>query len=586
MASSSKYSILSAKEDYDVNINMKDDDVTLITESDEDYDDDENDCDDCGDVELIKSSSSTSTSMTVGTNAHKQQQDIDDEDNTKELIQLWRISSLAIPLCYLMVGLTQGTAYPLINVYPLDLGATEAQQQTLWFLKGLPSCLKIGFGFLTDNFPICGKRRKPYMLIGWSLSIFSLSVLILGSSDLSLSLSEIEDGDGVSSDSATTNTVRMPPENAPSIVLLSIVFFMWATGVWLADVIGDSLVAEKAKLETDGNRGNLQASCYILRGLGMAIMAPISSVVYNTPNGPYWIILSAAVLPLSLVPFIYLLEEQRVKMDEDRSTETKRRMEELWNTACSKAVYQPMGFVFIYISFFVSNAAWREFLKSVLGFTANELNALMFVAGLLAFVGIVVYKFVLIKWSWRTIFFLGIIVNGVFSFAQIVLITDNIPFGLSAFWFSLGDDGVRDFVLGTQYLPMCIMMVNLVPEGIEGMSYSLFTTTWNAASAVSDAVSTMLLSVWDVSKSTLIDDELNGLIKLTILTTAMQVFPLTFINFMPHSVHDLNRLKQEESQSQSKLGGCIYLSVVFCSVAFAIFVGVMNVVHPGWMGES
>jgi hypothetical protein len=30
---------------------------------------------------------------------------------------------------------------------------------------------------------------------------------------------------------------------------------------------------------------------------------------------------------------------------------------------------------------FVSNAAWQEFLKSILGFTSNQLNALLFFAG-------------------------------------------------------------------------------------------------------------------------------------------------------------------------------------------------------------
>ena len=75
---------------------------------------------------------------------------------------------------------------------------------------------------------------------------------------------------------------------------------------------------------------------------------------------------------------------------------TKEQIHALWKTACSRAVWQPMGFLYICIALFVSNAAWREFLKSVLGFTPNQLNALLFVAGALTLMGVIVYKSVLI----------------------------------------------------------------------------------------------------------------------------------------------------------------------------------------------
>jgi predicted MFS family arabinose efflux permease len=76
---------------------------------------------------------------------------------------------------------------------------------------------------------------------------------------------------------------------------------------------------------------------------------------------------------------------------------TREQLHALWKTACSRAVWQPMGFISLYLAMFVSNAACRQFLKSVLGFGPNQLNALLFVAGALAFAGVVVYKFVLIQ---------------------------------------------------------------------------------------------------------------------------------------------------------------------------------------------
>jgi hypothetical protein len=481
----------------------------------------------------------------------------------QEQLQLYRWSNLAIPLNYFLTGLVQGLAYPLINVYPLDLGATEAQQTTLTTLKSLPSCFKIAFGFWSDNIPIYGYRRKPYMFLGWLFSMLSLMPLLL-ISDLSL--------DGVD---------RLAPPNAPSMQLLCSCFFLWACGLWLSDVMGDALIAERAKLETQVDRGNLQAICYVLRGFGFVAMAPVSSMLYNTPRGPGLVIGATSVLPLTLFPFWYMLKERKLVV---LDLTTREQCAELWKMVCSRAVWQPMGFIYLYMTLFVSNSAWKQFLESVLGFTPNQLNALLILAGVLAFAGVVTYYLVLRRWSWRTLYLVGIGLNGIFSALQLLLIQGK-TFGLDPFWFALGDDALMDFIFGTHYLPMCVMMVNLVPVGVEGASYALFTTTWNVASALSDSLSTMLLGIWDVSKDTLLEGDLSGLTNLTILTTVLQTLPLFFVWLLPHSVEDLDILKSTHSYS-SQLGGSIFLSIVTLSVLWAIVVGVMNIFHPGWMGES
>ena len=61
--------------------------------------------------------------------------------------QLLRPENIAIPACYLLVGLLQGFSSVMIGVFPLDLGATEAQQTTLRSLRGLPASFKLVFGF-------------------------------------------------------------------------------------------------------------------------------------------------------------------------------------------------------------------------------------------------------------------------------------------------------------------------------------------------------------------------------------------------------------------------------------------------------
>jgi hypothetical protein len=339
--------------------------------------------------------------------------------------QLLRMENIAVPACYLLVGILQGISGPLINVYPLDLGATEAQQVTVSSIRSLPASFKLIFGFVSDNFPLRGYRRKSYMLIGWLLSSLSFLILILFS-DLS---------------SVVDNQV---PNQAPSIGFLSICILFFGIGLWLADVMGDSIVAEKAKLEIE--KGHLQSTCYACRFFGLMVAAPCSTLIYSS-LGPFYVISLMALLPFAILPTLFYLKENRYA--EVKST--KEQCREIWKTVCSRAVWQPMGFVYLYNILQVSNGAWREFCKTVLGFTSEQLNIILIVAYVLLYLGVLAYKHFFITWSWRSVYIFTTILNGVLSALQILLIY-GITFGLSPFLFALGDDAFAEFIGGIQFL--------------------------------------------------------------------------------------------------------------------------------------
>jgi hypothetical protein len=138
-------------------------------------------------------------------------------------LQLLRKENIAIPACYLLVGILQGLSGPLMNVYPLDLNATEAQQTTISTLKSLPASLKLIFGFISDNYPIFGYRRKSYMLIGWAMSAVAFGSLLV-TTDLTLSEEDYvkEDGD--------VGTRMVVPDGAPSIPFFSLMTFFFGLG--------------------------------------------------------------------------------------------------------------------------------------------------------------------------------------------------------------------------------------------------------------------------------------------------------------------------------------------------------------------
>lgn len=383
-----------------------------------------------------------------------------------EQVQLLRKENLAIPACYLMVGYLQGLFKPLLNVYPLDLGASESQQTTLSVIATLPCAFKIIYGFISDNYPWSGLRRKPYLLAGWTFA--SLSVLgLLHNSDLTLSYSE-------------SGSV-IPPENAPSVQGLSVTFFLFGVGLWFADVMADALVAEKSRIEPETERGNLQATCYSCRFFAQLVSAPVTSYLYSA-LGPHVVVQCLFAGPLFLLPLIYHLAEDPVVPQP-----IIEQCREIWNTCCSRAVWQPMAFVYIFNLLQISNAAWRQFLKSVLHFTAAQLNSLLVVSYALIFLGISVYKVWFLNASWRRTYQICIVLNGFFSSMQLLLIR-GYTFGLPPFWFALGDEAFSEFLVGIQFLPCAIMMVSLCPTGSEGASYAMFTTVWNNSLMLSPAI--------------------------------------------------------------------------------------------------
>ena len=478
-------------------------------------------------------------------------------------VQILRWENIAIPFCYLVVGTMQGLVRPLLNVYPIELGATEAQQTTLSAVVTLPATLKIVFGFISDNSCIYGYRRKPYMLFGWLL-VSSLMAILCLSYDLTMTYDEYDR--------------PLPPVNAPSLQFLSVTFFLFGIGMWMADVMADSLVAQKVCLEPDATRGSLQSTCYALRFFGLMVAAPLSTYLYSEHAATSVIYLMLGV-PLTMPVLIHVLQEERTTIPP-----VVEQLKEIWKTASSRCVWQPMAFIYVFNLLQLPNAAWKQFLQTVLHFTAEELNALLVASYILLYVGTMVYKYCFLNTSWRHIYQFCILTNAFLSGLQLLLIRGN-TFDLSPFLFALGDDAFAEFLAGIQFLPITIMMVSLVPAGSEGASYAMFTTYWNSAMLLSPAVATSLLRIWDVSKETLEADELDGLFKLSLLTTFIQTLPVLLIFWLPRDRDELYALGQKP-YSGSAVGGGLFLGVLFSSMAYAFIVSGLNIFDPGWDAES
>ncbi|GAX28400.1 hypothetical protein FisN_4Hh410 [Fistulifera solaris] len=477
--------------------------------------------------------------------------------NTPRALQLFRYENIAIPASYLVVGILQGMLRPLMNVWPLDLGATEAQQTTLAQIATLPAACKIVFGFWSDNVPIAGFRRKPYMVLGWLLCSYVVARLL---HDYHLT------GDYHLNQSPTE-------KDKPPLTFLGVTFVLYGAGLWCADVMVDSVVVQKAKIESEEQRGRLQSTCYVIRFFGLMVAATTSTYMYNA-YGPASILRILMVVPLLLLPLIAL-------MDEDTSVQPhiREQCNEIWRTVCRRSVWQPMAFIYIFNLFQVSNAAWRQFLSTRLSFGASQLNVLLVVSYIFLYIGSLTYKCCFLHLSWRRLYQVSIGINCILSSLQLLLIRQK-TFGIPPYWFSLGDDAFAEFIVGIQFLPTMIVMVSLCPTGSEGASYAMFTTVFNVAQMIAPALSSSLLGIWDVSKDRLEEGDLNGMFNLTILTTLIQISPILFVGLLPHGRKELEELSKMP-YSGSAIIGTVFLCILFGSVAYTVIVSITNIVNGG-----
>ena len=96
--------------------------------------------------------------------------------------------NLAIGMSYFVVGFTSSLMLTPLNVYLVQvLDASPAMQYTMVILYQVPWALKLIPGFLSDAFPIMGRHRTPYLLIGLFLYSFCfISYGLAGVDDIQL----------------------------------------------------------------------------------------------------------------------------------------------------------------------------------------------------------------------------------------------------------------------------------------------------------------------------------------------------------------------------------------------------------------
>ncbi len=423
------------------------------------------------------------------------------KDSVKEKIFFGQQPStelIAILTVYFVQGIL-GLARLAVSFFLKDeLGLSPANVSALFGIVALPWIIKPLFGFLSDGLPIFGYRRRPYLVLSGIIGTVSWIALA---------------------------TVVHTPIAATSAIALG------SLSVAISDVIVDSLVVERARVESQAEAGSLQSLCWGTTAVGSLITAYFSGLLLEhfTTRTVFGI---TALFPLIVSAAAWFISEVPVQKVTDVNHNwltVKDQIKQLRQAVTQKAIWLPAAFVFIWQATPTADAAFFFFTTNELGFPPEFLGRVRLVTSIASIVGIWIFQRYLKAVPFRVIFGWSTLLSAVLGMTMLLLVTHaNRSLGIGDRWFSLGDSLVLTVMGQIAYMPVLVLAARLCPPGVEATLFALLMSVSNLASMVSYQLGAGLMHLLGIAQT-----NFDNLWILVIIANVSTLLPLPFLNWLP-----------------------------------------------------
>ena len=424
------------------------------------------------------------------------------KDSVKEKIFFGQEPStelIAILTVYFVQGIL-GLARLAVSFFLKDeLGLSPANVSALFGIVALPWIIKPLFGFLSDGLPIFGYRRRPYLVLSGIIGTVSWIAL--------------------------ATVVHSPIAATCAIALGSL-------SVAISDVIVDSLVVERARVESQAEAGSLQALCWGTTAVGSLITAYFSGLLLEhfTTRTVFEI---TALFPLIVSAAAWFISEvpvQKVTESVNHNWLTvKDQIKQLRQAVTQKSIWLPTAFVFIWQATPTADAAFFFFTTNELGFQPEFLGRVRLVTSIASIVGIWIFQRYLKTVPFRVIFGWSTLLSAVLGMTMLLLVTHaNRSLGIGDRWFSLGDSLVLTVMGQIAYMPVLVLAARLCPPGVEATLFALLMSVSNLASMVSYQLGAGLMHLLGIAQN-----NFDNLWILVIIANLSTLLPLPFLHWLP-----------------------------------------------------
>lgn len=413
---------------------------------------------------------------------------------------------------YFVVGIIYaGVPATTYGVFLGYLNVPAFVYATVSIISTLPWSFKFLFGMINDTMPMYGLRRKPYMMIGWSLC--TVALLVLGCTPLPEPYWCVDEAGGkyitkvIQPDGSAVAAMPCNPEAATQGAHIAILLMLACLGYVIADVAADGLTTEYARQEPIERRGKIQTTAYLTRSLGGIFSIAFVGLCMNGHkyNGSFsWSLSFEAVCVVFAIPTALMVPLSgflvKEPCDPDRRILTGYDyLSTCWDLLKSKACF------YVIIYFFFTNAITgistpaSGQIKRYWAQVENLQNQMFSLVGHLIFAGgLGLVKRYLLGASWRVLLTVTIVmlqvIDSVFSSLTIFDVVRNQ-------YFYLGETVLIEIPTAANFVISTFVIVEMAENGNEGMVYGLLTTTANLGTLVGRAIGNQLYTVFQPSLS-------------------------------------------------------------------------------------
>jgi hypothetical protein len=480
---------------------------------------------------------------------------------------------------YAAVGLTYGvmpaTIYPFLQQY-LNTSGTQVTVATQ--LVVFPWSFKAFYGALSDCVPIFGLRRKPYMLIGWTICIAMMLVMAcMPAGDPYFTISA--DRDIKPADYTPEIEARINYDASNQAGKYVMLMFFAAFGYVMSDVCADGIVVDLAQREPLEIRGKTQSMIYIVRTAVVIVGQILVGFCFNGKEygGDFdfsltfpqvMIIVTVCSCPILPITWFFIKEEVKPRVN------FKLYMADLWELMQKRVVWQVIAYTFFAGIFQgITYTATSPVKSYMIGVTPINSTLSDILGNLLFLAGIAATSKYGLHWNWRwMIVFTGAVVYVIDCATTLISVWDV----FRSQWFWLGPPIAVQVPYGIGWMIATFVIVELAGVGQEGVMYGLVTTVANLATPFATSLTLVIDQPFNLTTERVQTDDHSIRMDITyavIIMYVMMCFSWVFLFLLPRQKEETQELLR--TGGSSKLMGYVTVFYILFAFVWSIMTNIM-----------
>ncbi|GAW79620.1 folate transporter 1 [Plasmodium gonderi] len=415
---------------------------------------------------------------------------IKNDDDDKENNSIYnKISSSLIAM---LQGVEVLCNLSILYIFKDNYKLHPATLSVVLSLIKLPWSIKLLWAIISDSFPVCGFRRKYYLLVGSLVCI--LSLLMLG---------------WIHHKNITV-----------SVGLLMMYFF----GSSLCNVIGEAQVVESSRRGTVKCSAKNVSIFFAFRKLSFAIMSYLSGYLLSVMTKQHIFLIGSMLPTIVFISSFFTTEKKSY-----RKCSVKEQVRCVYKIVKMSHVKNFIIFIFLLMSMPSCGNTLFFYMTNELNFSPNLLGKMAMFQSLASLIAILSYMFLFSTIDVTKLILYSTIIITPFGLLPLIVVKKiNLLLNLPSSLFIITDTILVEFIAEFQTMPILVQCSRIIPEGFESTIYSLFLSANNLAIITSSFLTSLLTYQLQITSK-----NFNNLPLMIIICCLTNIIPITFLCLFP-----------------------------------------------------